>query len=139
MFRFRKTFLYSVLLLFSCQLASQSLVVNSGTQLESVTLNAARAIFSMRLKQWPDGFPITVYVLSDTSEIHRDFTRNKLLMFPHQLRRSWDRYVYSGMGIAPIELKTEQEMMEKVASTPGAIGYLSKEFKDDRVRAITIQ
>jgi hypothetical protein len=40
------------------------------------------------------------------------------------MRSAWDRLVYSGTGQAPLEVSSEEEMRAKIASTPGAIGYL---------------
>lgn len=135
----RTTCLITALLLASMTSNAQNVVVNSDNTLEFISRNTARAIFSMRLEQWPDGSPITVYVLADNSKSHRSFTRDKLSMFPHQLRRSWDRYVYSGIGSAPIEVGDEQEMLSRVASTPGAIGYLNEELSNDDIRSLAIQ
>lgn len=117
----------------------QSLIVNDQTSINKISRNTARAIFSMRLKQWPDGSPIVVFVLADDNPLHRAFIRDKLSMFPHQLRRSWDRYVYSGTGLAPIEIDNEQEMLEKVATTPGSIGYTNKENTNAHIRTVPFQ
>ncbi len=83
-----------------------------------------RAVFSMRLRQWPDGTPITVYVLKPSSEVHIAFCKEVLGILPHQLQRSWDRLVFSGTGQAPIEVESLAEMQRRVLATPGAIGYL---------------
>jgi hypothetical protein len=86
-----------------------------------------RAIFSMRLRQWPNGEPITVYVLEPSSPVHVAFCKEVLGILPHQLQRSWDRLVFSGMGQAPIEVESLDEMRRRVLATPGAIGYLEQD------------
>ena len=101
-------------------------------------LNKARSIFSMRLREWPDGTPVRVYVLPDGSQSHRQFVQSVLGMFPHQLRRNWDRYIYTGTGQAPTEVNSEEEMIERVRMTPGAIGYSSKEVMHDEVRILQL-
>ena len=82
-----------------------------------------RAIFMMRTRLWPDGAPVRVFVLSDTSEIHDQFCRENLGTYPYVLRGIWDRMVYTGTGLAPVTLNSQEELIEKVRSTPGAIGY----------------
>lgn len=86
-----------------------------------------RAIFSMRLRQWPNGEPITVYVLEPSSPVHIAFCKEVLGILSHQLQRSWDRLVFSGMGQAPIEVESLDEMRRRVLATPGAIGYLEQD------------
>ncbi len=96
------------------------------------------AIFGMRLTTWPDGSAIKVFVLPDDSRIHALFCKQVLHVFPHQLRSAWDRLVYSGTGQAPEVLDTEEEMRARIASTPGAIGYLAKEMLDDSISILPV-
>ncbi|TAN49519.1 MAG: hypothetical protein EPN21_11425 [Methylococcaceae bacterium] len=101
-------------------------IVNPGVSLTSLSANFARAIFGMRVPQWPSDGELKVFVLPDQHPLHRAFCKSVLDVFPNQLRTAWDRQVFSGTGSAPIEVTTEQEMLERVAGTPGAVGYLEK-------------
>ena len=83
-----------------------------------------RAIFTMRLRQWPDGTPVRVFVLSDHDEATALFCREQLGTYPYVMRSTWDRMVFTGTGLAPTVVRSEQEMRERVRSTPGAIGYV---------------
>ncbi len=98
-----------------------------------------RALFNMRLLTWPDGTPVRVFVLEDGHPLHRRFCKEYLGVFPHQLRYSWNRRVYSGIGQSPRQVRDLDEMYRKIAETPGAIGYLPVERIDDRVRAIEVE
>ncbi len=102
-------------------------VVNAGLSQDSISKQGLRAIFKMRLKRWNDGTPIRVFVLEDRHDLHRNFCKQVLNIFPHQIRRIWDQAIYSGSGQAPTLLKSKQEMLDTVASTPGAIGYMNTE------------
>ena len=84
-----------------------------------------RAIFTARLREWPDGVPVRVFVLPDSDPLHIEFCREQLGTFPYVLRASWDRLVYTGTGIAPEVVANEKVMRQRVASTRGAIGYVS--------------
>lgn len=83
-----------------------------------------RAIFTTRLRQWPDGTPIRVFVLPDDNALHDQFCREELGMYPYVLRELWDRLLYTGTGLTPTVVRSEAEMRERVRDTPGAIGYL---------------
>jgi ABC-type phosphate transport system substrate-binding protein len=93
----------------------------------------------MRLHEWPDGTAIRVFVMPDDSSIHAVFSKEKLNVFPYQLRAAWDRLVFSGTGQAPNTVNSPEEMLAKVASTPGAIGYLTKSRMDGSVNVLQIK
>lgn len=105
----------------------------------SLSQSQARAMFGMRQPKWPDGTPLKVFVLPDLHPLHGAFCKEKLNLYPYQLRQSWDRLVYSGIGQAPNEVATEEEMIARVAATPGAIGYVRKANANDSIRTISIQ
>lgn len=106
----------------------------------SITRNFARALFGMRVPQWPGDGGVTVYVLPDGHALHVAFAKNVLDVFPQQLRTAWDRQVFSGTGQAPIEVASEEEMLARIAETPGAVGYLSRDKLDaKKVRLLEIK
>ncbi len=99
----------------------------------------AWAVFSMRLRTWSDGSSATVFVLNDNVPLHAEFTKRILDTFPYQLRRAWDRLVFSGTGQAPTEVESVDEMYQRIVSTPGAIGYLPDDRIDSRMRVIKVE
>nr|WP_298727913.1 hypothetical protein [uncultured Steroidobacter sp.] len=96
--------------------------------LAEVTLDRSllRAVFTMRVREWPDGTPIRVFVLPDDNPLSDQFYREQLGMYSYVLRRAWDRMVFTGTGFAPTVVRSEAEMIERVRSTPGAIGFVRK-------------
>ncbi len=105
------------------------------TKIERKTLRAA---FSMTLQVWPSGRPVTVFVFHDDDPLHQQFCRKVLGVLPYTLRRNWDRLLFSGVAQAPIAVDTPQEMLYRVAATPGAIGYIEKELSNDSVSIVEI-
>jgi ABC-type phosphate transport system substrate-binding protein len=96
-----------------------------------------RAVFTMRVREWPDGSPIRVFVLPDNSPLSDQFYRERLGMYSYVLRRAWDRMVFTGTGLAPTVVANEREMIERVRSTPGAIGYVRKrELSESEARLL---
>jgi len=117
---------------------SQHIIVHSNNKTTSISKNTLKAIFSMRLRTWPDGTPITVFVQNSDSEIHRKFCLSKLGVLPYQIQRTWDVLVFSGMGQSPIELSSENEMKQKIGQVRGAIGYVSDIREAENVVPISI-
>jgi len=114
-------------------------IVNAQNSQGSISKNGLSAIFKMRLRQWEDGTPITVFVLEDDNPIHKRFCKEILNVFSHQVRRAWNKLVFSGSGQAPIELVSKEAMLKKVINTPGAIGYMPMKNLIDEIKPLYIQ
>ncbi|EGV19521.1 hypothetical protein [Thiocapsa marina] len=120
-------------------LTGQETIVNQSLAPRELTQNEARLYFGMRRRLWADGQPVKIYVLPDDHPLHIAFAKDLLGLFPSQLRTGWDRQIFSGTGQAPTTVANEEEMIRRVASTPGAIGYVSKLPKDPRVRMLEVR
>jgi ABC-type phosphate transport system substrate-binding protein len=121
---FKYTALIVYLLFIPNSYAQVLLIVQPQNVDTELSRNSLRAIFAMRQTEWSDGSVVQVFVLEDKNSTHIAFCKNVLGMFPYQLRRVWDRQVFSGTGTAPTIVESEQEMLIRVAETPGAIGYV---------------
>ena len=104
-----------------------------------ISRSSLRAIFGMRLNKWPADMPVKVFVMKDDAPEHDAFSKNILQVFPHQLRLAWDRQVFSGQGQYPEQVDSIQEMLSKIASTPGAIGYIKINEVTNNVRILQIR
>lgn len=112
------------------------IIVNHSVPETKYTVNDLRSIFAMQYQIWPNGKKIHVFVLSDDDPIHREFTKTKLNMFPHQFRRIWDRLIFSGTGQGPRQVGSMEEMIKKIMTTPNSIGYADYEPIDNKIRIL---
>ena len=110
--------------------SAENYIVNNSVS-QSISSSELRSIFSMRRRTWQDGTTIHVFVLSDKHPVHKAFCKNRLGIFPHRLRKTWDRLVFTGTGQAPVEVDSLEEMRTRILNTPGAIGYI-KEQPDEK-------
>jgi ABC-type phosphate transport system substrate-binding protein len=90
----------------------------------SLTKSQLRRIYTMRQLRWSDNSVISVFVLPSQHDLHQRFAKERLQIFPYQLNRIWHKLTYSGLGVAPTVVKSEQELIQAVTETPGAIGYI---------------
>ena len=116
-----------------------AIVINSDVGEKILSVNSLRSIFSMHKKTWADGTKIRVFVFPDDNALHQSVAKEKLNVFPYQLRANWDRLVFSGTGQAPIQVSSNEEMLERIANTPGAIGYLWKANINENVHVLEIK
>lgn len=115
------------------------LIAHPSVRSKTISTNEARSLFYMRNREWPDGTPVTVFVFKDEHPLHRQFSKQRLHLFPYRLRRVWDRHLFSGTGRIPEVVEDRAEMISRIASTPGAIGYAGKESIDEGVQIIEIR
>ena len=120
------------------QVPQVQVVAHVSVALNELSASQVRRIFSMRQTSWPDQQAIVVYVLHNEHETHHSFGRHILGMFPYQLERIWNKLLYSGLGDRPLQVKNEQEMLDKIRRQPGAIGYVTYSLLGDGVKSITV-
>ncbi len=145
MSHFRKLFgtvlILSLLITLVCQAGDQTpvvIAVNPAVVTAMMSRNEVRAIFAMRRSTWKDGTPIRVFVLPDDNPVHRYFCKKILKIYPHQLRRIWDRNIFSGIGQTPIEVENLNEMRDRISRTSGAVGYLTEDLVDASVKKVEV-
>lgn len=117
---------------------AQVVIIHNDASIDSMPRDTLRAIFSMRLQSIESREMLTVFVLRSDHPLHDEFSKQVLGVFPYQLKRSWDRVVFSGVGRAPIIVDSEEEMLHRVAQTPGGIGYISSAGDYDGVRIVRL-
>lgn len=115
------------------------LVAHPDVNTRQLKRDTTRAIFAMRQRTWPDGQAVRVFVLDNNHPVHARFAKEQLAVYPHQLQLAWDRMVFSGTGQAPDSVRDQATMHERIATTPGALGYLEREYLDDRVQVISME
>lgn len=106
------------------QVTAVEIVTHPKVSLDSLTKSQLRRIYTMRQLRWSDNSAITVFVLPSQHALHQRFAKERLQIFPYQLNRIWHKLTYSGLGVAPIIVESEQALIQAVISTPGAIGYI---------------
>lgn len=106
-------------------------VTHKGVEVDTLSRGQLSSIFQMRLRQWPDGQSVRVFVFADDNPIHREFCKTYLNVYPHQLRRRLNRRIFSGTGQEPNTVYSMKEMRQRVSSVPGAIGYIDALSEQD--------
>lgn len=117
---------------------AQELIANPDVGMDRLTRNEARLYFTLAIQEWPNHHPIRVFVLPDADPVHTAFVKRVLGLFPRQLRGVWDRQVFTGTGQAPTAVADEAEMIRRVMTTPGAIGYTGSPPQDPRIRTLEV-
>lgn len=105
--------------------ADAKIIAHPSVSPEEISGTSLIRIYAMQKRVWANGEPIKVFRLPESNTVHENFVSQYLQMQPYQLHRLWHRLVFSGTGSVPQEVRSEEEMKERVMSTKGAIGYIS--------------
>lgn len=106
-----------------------------GTRVHKETLSS---VFLKDVKRWQDGSPAHPVDQSLRSPLRVAFTEQALAVPPGGLQPYWNRKIMKGV-IPPPVLQTDEEVLEYVARTKGAIGYVSVDVTVPRgVKALAV-
>lgn len=104
--------------------SAQEIIANPNISSKTLNIQLARAIFAGKVRNWPDGQPVRLFMFKHSDPKHIKFCKERIDVFPRQLKRAWDRITYTGMSEGPTFVNSEEEMINLVTRTPGAIGYV---------------
>lgn len=127
------------LFLFSFTVRAQvSIIVNHDVIESSISSSDIKSIFTNKLPKWEDGKKINIIILTD-----REPTEYFLKQYIHkslsQFKTHWLKQVFTGKAIMFKSVSTHDELLEKVSTTPGGIGFIDPEKVNDSVKVIVVQ
>jgi biopolymer transport protein ExbD len=104
--------------------AQVAIIAHKSVSNSAVETKGLVDIFMLDMKNWSDGTKITVI---DTRGENAAKTKlfSSLGVSYTEAKKIWIQKQFSGKALPPIATTSEQEALEKVASTPGAVGYIS--------------
>jgi ABC-type phosphate transport system substrate-binding protein len=113
-------------------------IVNHEVKGGQISRAALSSIFLKQAPKWNDGKAILPVDQSVRSEVRRSFSGDVLAQGIVEVQIYWQRRM--GLGVTPPPVKaSDEEVVAFVASTPGAIGYVSPAaVLPDTVRAVEL-
>jgi hypothetical protein len=111
------------------------LVANSGVKISQITNAEVRAIFMGTRTRFADGSHAVPVTLKGGAA-HEVFLGNYVGETPEEFRSQWRKVVFTGQGAMPKAFDSESALIDYVAATPGAVGYVSRISPQDRVKLL---
>jgi len=100
-------------------------VVNSANPVSSVTADDLSRFFRRQSVRWENGTDVVPVDLAESSAVRERFSQAVLGRSTSAMKAWWQRQIFSGRGVPPVEKASDGEVLAMVRSTPGAIGYVS--------------
>jgi len=105
------------------QLGKVAVIVHESVKSDELSSQQLLDIYTLNAQNWSDGKKIYVTDFKGDSEIRTKFY-NYMSINKNDMKRIWLRKQFSGSGTPPLTVKTAEEMIEKVLSKPGTVGYV---------------
>jgi hypothetical protein len=111
------------------------LVANKGVQISEISNADLRAIFMGTRTRFADGSHAVPVTLKG-GPVHEVFLKNHVGEGPEEFRSQWRKVVFTGEGAMPKAFDSESALIEYVAATPGAVGYVSRISSQNSVKLL---
>ncbi len=113
-------------------------VANGSVPARAVKSDEIREIFLGERRTLADGSKISPVLLKNGPS-HQAFLNAYIGKSDGAFRAGWMRLVFTGKGSLPRTFDTEPGLLEYVAGTPGAIGYIHSSTPHPNVRVLTVK
>lgn len=114
-----------------------TIVANKGVTVSEITQAQLHDIFTGTRSRFGDGSHAVPVVLKG-GPVHEVFLRKHVGDSPDEFRTRWRKMVFTGEGAMLKEFGSEAALLEYVAATWGAIGYVSRLPEGSTVKILPV-
>jgi TonB family protein len=112
-------------------------IANAAIRSASISDSELRSVFLLQRKTLKDGTAVEP-VLQKRGPVHDAFCKHFLSRDGEEIGIYYDGIVFTGKGSMPKQLNSDADVLNYVARTPGAIGYVSSSASADGVKVLMI-
>ncbi len=113
-------------------------IANKNVTITSVTRAELQNIFLGKTLKWPDGKRIKMVVLREGGT-HKTFLNEMLGKSTSAFDSHWKQVIFTGKGRPPKTADYEEEIVQYVSATDGAIGYIGSGTAHADVKMIEVK
>jgi ABC-type phosphate transport system substrate-binding protein len=119
---------------------AQDVAFIANTQGADAALSAddVKAVLLGNKTKWDGGGLIKLAVLTNGS-VHDAVMQTYAQRSADQFDKYWKKQVFTGKGVMPAQAADEAAIIDYIAKTPGAFGYVSSSAVTDRVKVLSIK
>jgi ABC-type phosphate transport system substrate-binding protein len=131
-------FLAAAAVLFTLPVKAQlAVIANPSVKTDSVSKSELKEVFTGESSSLKEGGHV-VPVFQKEGATHTEFLTSYVGESPAGILICWRGMVMSGRASMPKSLGSDAEVVDYVAHTPGAIGYISKAAPHDGVKELAV-
>jgi ABC-type phosphate transport system substrate-binding protein len=118
--------------------AEPAIIAHPSVDSDTVDADMLQAFYLGKKRDWPDGTHVRLTV-NQSEPVHAAFLDTWVGKSPSGFTGFWKRIVFTGKGKMPDSFSDDATVIEAVASTPGAIGYVDAGSTSDRVKRLEVR
>ena len=116
------------------------IIVNPGNPVTWLDRRFVADVFLKKVTRWPQHDEVIRPVdLEGGSSVRRRFSDEVLKRSVSAVKTYWQQMVFSGRGVPPPEMDSEEQVVRFVLRNPGAIGYVSGSAAIDNARVVPLR
>lgn len=100
-------------------------IVHPASAVESLTRREVIDLFLKRVTTWPTGGAVHPVEPPEDGSVRALFASEVLGKSLGTLKNYWNKRIFAGRDVPPVEKRSDEEVVAFVRSTPGAVGYVS--------------
>ena len=114
-----------------------AVIAHKEVPLDTLTKAQLLDFYSCEAKLWNKSLPVVVIDLKPQTEAKTLFYKF-LGMTASRMKSVWQKKMLLGEGEPPAALNSEEEMLKTVASTPGALGFVSSASANAQIKTLML-
>ena len=114
-------------------------IVNPSNPTHTAEREFVAAAFLKRTTSWSGGQAIHPVDQRPNSAVRHSFSSQIVRRSVAAVRSYWQQRIFSGRGVPPPELDSDQAVVDYVGKYPGAIGYVSAQAKLGATRVLVVR
>lgn len=122
-------------LLSNIALSDVAVIIHPTNDAQLTTEDIAK-IYLGKLKRFPNGNLAVPLDRTEGTDIRVKFLETTVGKDETKMKSYWSRLIFTGKGIPPKIIESDQEVRELVSRNPDIIGYIDSSAVDDTVKVI---
>lgn len=114
------------------------LVAHADVPVDSIEREVLSQAFLQKSVRWSDGTPIRPVSLN-VQRVRETFAQAVLGKSDLELKKYWQRQIFTGRGSPPPDRSTDEEVLDFVRQTPGAVGFVSAGTRTTGVKVLQLR
>lgn len=118
--------------------ANVIIIAHPSVPVDTIRRMHLKEIFLGKRTKWRNNSAIRC-ALAENSESHKKFLKAYLHQSPMQFEMHWRNMIFTGQGNKPLSVASVEALVDYVAATPGAIGYVLRLPDTAKVKILTVK
>lgn len=113
-------------------------IVNEVNEVSEISAADLSAMYLKKTRRWPSGQEVLPVDLSDNQSTRESFSLAVHGKSTSAIKAYWQKMIFSGKAVPPVEKTVDQDVIAYVRATPGAVGYVSPNASVSGVRRVRV-